>query len=606
MGVNFYRRDDRDLKFVLFEQMDIDRVLGYGAFGDFSREDLGLIIEEANKMAREVLGPVMQDGDRQGCVWSERGVKTPEAWKQCWRLMFEAGWPAASLSPEFGGQGLPNVVGGLIDEFFVGANMAFMSFPGLTTGNGELIEEYGTDQDRELFVEKMYTGVWGGTMCLTEPQAGSDVGALTTKAVPDPAADDPRIHRIEGNKRFISCGEHDLTENIIHLVLARLEGAPAGTKGLSLFIVPKIWVNPDGSLGEPNDVVCTGIEHKMGLHGSSTCSLSFGENGGCRGILLGRPNGGIAQMFKMMNHSRIICGRQATALTAAAYDAAREYAKERVQGERFGSRDGRRLALVEHEDVRRMLMNLKSGSEAMRAFLARLLFYSDVAGHDPDPAERQKAQERVDLLTPLVKAYHASLAFDFIKDAVHVFGGSGYCSDFPVEQYLRDVKIVDIWEGTHYIQSADLAGRKLGMRGGEVFREQIQEIANFAAAHADDQDFAPDCRLLGEATGMVGDFAARFAGYMGGEKTPLVPLYATRLLDSMAETVMAQLLLDQALIARERLAGVDPAGADAAFYRGKIASARYFCRNILTNVYGRHASLIQEDRTALEVPLESL
>jgi len=281
-----------------------------------------MIIDEALKVCRDVLGPAMQDGDQEGCTYKEGKVNVPASFHNCWKVMAENGWIGASKNPEFGGQGLPAALSGILDELFLGANMAFQTYPGLATGNGRLIENFGRDDDRDLFIEKMYTGVWGGTMCLTEPDAGSDVGWLRTKAVLDPDADDPRIYKIEGAKRFISCGDQDITENIIHLVLARIEGAPEGTKGISLFIVPKIWVNPDGSLGESNDVQCGGIEHKMGLKGSATCTLNFGENGSCRGILLGEPNSGMAKMFQMMNEARMGCGLQALGLTAGAYDTA--------------------------------------------------------------------------------------------------------------------------------------------------------------------------------------------------------------------------------------------------------------------------------------------
>ena len=441
MGVNYFRRDGRDSKFVLLEQLDVARLLSYPPYQDFSADDFAMIIDEALKVGREVMGPALQDGDRIACTYEGGKVTTPDVFKECWRVLNENGWPAATYNPEFGGQGLPEVVGGLVGEIFNGANMAMMTYSGLMVGNGHLIEDFGTDQDRAMFLENMYTGVWGGTMCLTEPDAGSDVGALRTRATPDPDSEDPRIYKIEGVKRFITCGEHDLTENIIHLLLARIEGGPSGTKGVSLFIVPKIWVNPDGSLGEPNDVFCAGIEHKMGIHGSSTCTLNFGEQGRCRGILLGEPHSGMAKMFQMMNHARIGCGIQAAGATASAYDTARVYAKERVQGAPLSDRHGPAVPIIQHEDVRRMLMNLKAGSEAMRVFVAYLLFNSDVAEHDPDEGVRQKAQARVDILTPLVKSYPPDLGYMLIRDAIQVLGGAGYCSDFPVEQYARDIKI---------------------------------------------------------------------------------------------------------------------------------------------------------------------
>ena len=602
MGINYFRRDDRDIKFVLFEHMDMDKLLAYEQYADFSKDDFSMIIDEALKLGRELLGPCNQDGDREGCTYKEGVVTTPAAWKECWKTMAENGWIGVSNNPEYGGQGLPSMVGGMVGEIFCGANMAFMTFPGLATGNGRLIENFGTDDDRALFCEKMYTGVWGGTMCLTEPDAGSDVGYLRTKAVPDPSAGDPRVYKIEGTKRFITSGAHDLTENIVHLVLARIEGSPQGTKGISLFIVPNIWVNPDGSLGEDNDVACDGIEHKMGIHGSATATLNFGANGKCRGILLGEPNSGMAKMFQMMNEARVGCGMQALGITTSAYDTARYYAKERYQGPPFTDRAADRVPIIQHEDVRRMLMNLKAGTEAMRALMAKIFFTMDVAHMDPDEENRRMAKRMEELLTPLVKAWNSDFGYELTRDAIQVLGGAGFCSEFPVEQYARDLKIVSIWEGTTYIQSLDMVGRKLGMEGGKVFQDWLQSIMDFTSENKDDPDFAKDCKLVFKAVQAVGDYAMRFMKYFTEGKPQLIPLHSTRFLASFAEVVAAQLLLEQALIARKKLADVDPESADGVFYRGKIASAQYFCRNILVNVFARHMALQQEDMSAVEVP----
>ena len=340
MGLNFFRRDDRDPKFVLFEYLDLEKLLTYEAFKDFSLEDFKMILDEGYKVAKEALGPTLQDGDQQGLLYDNGKVKVPASFHDCWKILSENGWFSLAVSPEYGGQGLPLTIYGQVAEYFISANSAIKIYSGLAVGAGHLIESFGTEKDKALFCEKMYNGIWGGTMCLTEPDAGSDVGYTKTKATPDPSSGDSRFYKIEGTKRFISSGEQDLTENIIHLVLARIEGAPRGTKGISLFIVPKIWVNPDGSLGEPNDVFCTNIEHKMGLHGSATCGLSFGENGRCRGILLGDPQTGMAKMFQMMNEARIGTGLLAEGVATAAYDAARFYAKERVQGPLFTNRSG--------------------------------------------------------------------------------------------------------------------------------------------------------------------------------------------------------------------------------------------------------------------------
>ncbi|MCB2185333.1 MAG: acyl-CoA dehydrogenase [Deltaproteobacteria bacterium] len=606
MGINYFRREDRDYKFLLLEFLNLERLLSYEPYQDFTPEDIGMILDEVLKVGREVLGPTLQDADREGAHFVDGEVTLPASFYPAWQTMKENGWTAVSNSQAYGGQGLPAVMGGLVNEIFCGANLAVTAFMGLAVANGRVIENHGTEADRNLFLEKIYAGDWGGTMCLTEPDAGSDVGYLRTKAVPDATSDDPRIYKIEGTKRFITCGKHDLTENIIHLVLARIEGGPAGTKGISLFVVPEKWVNPDGSLGENNDVACTGIEHKMGCHGTPTCSLSFGENGNCRGILLGEPHSGMAKMFQMMNEARIGCGLQSLGLAASAYDTARQYAKERIQGPPFTNRHGDRVPIIQHEDVRRMLLNLKSGTEAMRALAVELLFLLDVAHLDPDETERHQAMARVELLTPLVKAYSSDAAYMLIRDAIQVLGGVGYCSEFPVEQYARDSKIISIWEGTTYIQSLDLVGRKLPLEGGQVFQGFLQEVGEFTASLKDDPDFGPDGKLLFKAVQATGDFAMRYMTYFrDAAKAQLIPLTSTRFLECFAEVVMAHLLLRQGVLARSKLAGVSPDSKDGLYYQGKMASASFFCRNTLTNVFGRHLALTQEDLTAVKLPEEA-
>jgi alkylation response protein AidB-like acyl-CoA dehydrogenase len=605
MGKNFFNRDLRDLKFVLFEYLKVADLLKFEAFKDFSQDDFDMILQEAHKVCREVLGPANQDGDREGCIYDNGVVKAPSSFHHCLKVMAENSWISLSSDPEFGGQGLPAVLGGLVHELFIAANMAVMTYPGLSVSNARVIQHYGTAEDKALFVEKLNTGVWTGTMCLTEPDAGSDVGYLRTKAVPVPNSEDPRVYKIEGNKCFITCGDHDMAENIIHLVLARIEGGPAGTKGISLFIVPKVWVNPDGSLGEPNDVFCSSIEHKMGIHGSSTASLIFGEKGGCRGVLLGEPHSGMAKMFQMMNEARMGCGVQALGLAASAYDCARQYAKERFQGPLFTNRSGDRVQIIQHEDVRRMLMNLKSGTEAMRAVIGKLFFLIDVAQHDPDETNRRMAFRQVELLTPLVKAYFSDFGFMLIRDAMQVLGGVGYCQEFPVEQYARDLKIVSIWEGTNYIQALDLVGRKLGMEGGKVFQDWIEGILGFTKEHKDDPDFGPDLKLLFKATQATGEFTMRFMQYFQGEKVRQIGLTATRFLDCFSEVLMAHLMLEQGLLARDSLKEVEAGSADGIFYRGKIETVKFFCRNILPNVFARHISLQQEDSSALDIPEEA-
>ena len=605
MGVNFFRRDDRDPKFVLFEYLDLERLLRYEAFKDFGLEDFKMILDEGLKVAREAIGPTLQDGDQQGLIYDHGRVRVPASFHDCWKVLSENGWHGLAASPEYGGQGLPLTIYGQVAEYFISANTAMKIYSGLAVGAGHLIETFGTEEDKALFCQRMFTGVWGGTMCLTEPEAGSDVGYLRTKATPDPSSGDPRIYKIEGTKRFISGGEQDLTENIIHLVLARIEGAPLGTKGISLFIVPKIGVNPDGSLGESNDVFCTNIEHKMGLHGSATCGLSFGENGRCRGILLGEPHSGMAKMFQMMNEARIGTGLLAQGVAASAYDAARFYAKERLQGPPFTAHNSPRVRIIEHEDVRRMLMTLKAGTEAMRAFILKLFYWTDISNHDPDDQVRQETGQLVDLLTPLVKAYCSDFAYLLSREAIQVLGGVGYCREFPVEQYSRDVKSASIYEGTTYIQSLDLVGRKLMMSGGAVFQDWLKNLLDFAKTNQTDADFAQDFDLLYKAGEILEDFAGRFMQYFQDGRFKLIPLSSVRFLECMSEAVLAQLLLEQGLVARTKLKTAAPDSAGGIFYRGKMETVRFFCRNILINVFSRYEALQQEDTSAVDIPEEA-
>jgi len=608
MGINFFNLNDRDARFVLFEHLEVDKLVEYEAFNDFTRDSfkktVNLTIKEALKVCREVMGPTLQDGDQEGCKFEKGIVTLPESFPNCWKVLSDNDWIALANNPEFGGQGLPMVVAAIVEEFFYGANPSMMIYAGLSVGSARLIESFGTDEDRNLFVENMYTGVWGGTMCLTESDAGSDVGNVLTAAEKDPGSDDPSIYLIEGNKQYISGGDQNMTDNIIHLVLARIKGAPEGTRGLSLFIVPKIWVNPDGSLGEQNDVACTGVEHKMGVNGQATCSMSFGQSGKCRGILLGEPQTGIAKMFQLMNEYRMFTGAQALGQASCAYGVARKYAKERVQGPLYTNPRGGRVRLVEHEDIRRMLMNQKAGTEAMRAMTAKAFYMIDVALNDPDEATRVKFEKRFDLLIPMVKAYCTDFSCQLIRDAIQIMGGVGYCREFPVEQYARDCKITTIVEGTNYIQSRDLVGRKLTMDNGKVFSDFILEIIAFAEKNRGDSDFAVDIDLLLEAAEAVKEMAGKITGLSKEEDLRLVPLFATRFLECSSEVFMAQLMLEQGMIARKKMKEIKEGGSDALFYRGKIETARYFCRNILTNVFGRYKTFMLEDSSALNIPEE--
>ncbi|HQM30724.1 MAG TPA: acyl-CoA dehydrogenase [Syntrophales bacterium] len=606
MGTNFFKRNDRDIKFVLEEHLKIQELLNFNKFKSFSMDDFSMILGQALKVATEVLGPTNKDGDQQGVTFDQGKVRVPASFHGAWKTITENGWGALSLNSNYGGQELPHVVAQAAKEYFSGANLAFWTYVGLATGNGRLIELYGTEKDRALFVRNMYNGVWGGTMCLTEPGAGSDVGNLTTKAIPRPDSAVSRIYNISGSKIFITAGDHDLTENIVHLVLARVEGAPEGVRGISLFVVPKIWVNDDGTLGEHNDVITSGVEHKMGIHGSPTCVLNFGDNGKCRGILLGDVNTGLAKMFTMMNESRLETALEALAISACAYENSLDYAKIRVQGVPFmAGKDGKRVRIIEHEDVRRMLMNMKSVVEGMRALMFKTYYLLDVSLYGNDEKAKKAAGGLVELFVPFCKAYFSDMAYLICRDAIQIHGGYGYCGEYPVEQYARDCKIITIWEGTNYIQSLDLVGRKLNMAKGMIFFGWMQDVMSFVEKNTGNKAFEVDLNLLKEAAKSV-QAIVEFQRSLSGEERGLIPLYSTRFLDCCAEVAIAHLLLEQALIAQDKMRKLGDDHVDGAFYKGKVFTAQYYVRNIMINVFSREKAIKLADRSAMEIPEEGL
>ena len=459
--------DRKDVDFVLFEQLGLETILENEKFSNLNRKTIELIIKEARSLAVKEILPTNAPGDRKGCHFENGVVKVPEEFHRIFELYREGEWIAMGDDPAVGGQGLPLMAATAIGEYFTGANCAFGMYPGLCHGAGKLVEIFGTDEQQELFLGKMYAGQWGGSMLLTEPGAGSDVGALETAAVDNGDG----TYAITGSKIFITGGEQDLTENIIHPVLARIEGEPEGTRGISLFLVPKIRVNDDGSLGEPNDVVCTGIEEKMGIHGSSTCSLTLGGKGGCIGTLLGEKNKGMRAMFHMMNEARLGVGIQGMSMGGAAYQFALNYAKERKQGKNLlemMNPDAPQVAIIEHPDVRRMLMWMRAYVTGMRSFIYYVGRCFDVVETSGDEAEKERCKGLIEILTPVVKAFCTDRAFDVCTHAVQTYGGYGYTGEYPVEQYLRDCKITSIYEGTNGIQAMDLLGRKMGMKKGLI------------------------------------------------------------------------------------------------------------------------------------------
>ena len=544
-------------------------------------------------------------GDRAGCRFENGTVTTPDGFRQAWKTLFELGLMSFAMPTESGGFGGPHAVECVLQEIQSGANTAFNMYPGLTHGAADMLFHCGTQAQKDLFLPHMLSGRFSGTMCLSEPHAGSDVGAAKTRA----KHVDGEIYEITGQKCWISAGDHDLTENIVHMVLARIDGAPAGTKGLSLFIVPKVWVKPDGSLGKPNDVQTGSIEHKMGIKASATAVLNFGENGACRGLLMGGvPNQGIKQMFRMMNSARIAVGIQGIGVAATAYLNALGYARERLQGsaaKNFKDPNAPRVAIIEHADVRRMLLEMKAKVEGMRTLAVKLALHNDLHEclKDVDAGKAARHRGQVDLLTPIVKSYCSDQAFRIAELAIQTYGGAGYVQDNPVEQYCRDAKILSIYEGTNHIQAADLIARKLQANGGEDFRLFLEEIETFVARHEKTPGIQAEVTALGVAVDALKRAAAALMEFFMSGKVDQVMLNANDFLAVMADVTIAHLLLEAAVVAETKRGSDhdDQSQEEFDFYAGKVAAAKFFVNHVLPMVHARVATITAGDRSALDV-----
>lgn len=600
---NRYRADLREMEFQFFEQAKLGELLNKAPFENWGPDEVRMVLDGVRQFAYDVTGPLNGVGDA-GCQVVDGRVITPEGFKDAWKSMWELGFKNIAVPEELGGQGGPSSLQVLVEEILSGSNTAFNMYPGLAFGAAEVIAHVGTPQQKELYLPRMLDGTWGGTMCLTEPQAGSDVGAATSKAVRQP---DGRF-KITGTKIFISGGDHDLAENIVHLVLARIEGAPAGTKGLSLFIVPRVRVDDSGKLLEWNDVTLGGIEHKMGINGSSTCVLNFGENDDCYGTLVGgAENEGIKQMFIMMNTARLAVGIQSLGIASSAYLSALSYAKERKQGpsiENFKDPSAPKVAIINHPDIRRSLLEMKARVEGIRALVVKLAAHSDhvtvLEGKDDEAVAYHKGQ--IELLTPIVKAYGSDQAFRVCEIAVQVHGGAGYIRDYGVEQDLRDSKIFSIYEGTNHIQAMDLVGRKLGQRGGANMQAFVQDVQTFVDEHREHPVLGGDAQKLGDALEALVGGAMRFMGWAGEGQLSQVSLNANRYLEMFSEVVIGWQLLRGASIAHAALEG---GSTEKAFYDGKIKAAHWFARNVLPTVAAKGELMGHEDESAMEISDES-
>jgi alkylation response protein AidB-like acyl-CoA dehydrogenase len=571
-----YRAPLRDMSFVLRELAGVDAIAALPGFEE-TADVLDPILEEAAIFARDVLDPINASGDREGCTWRDGAVTTPTGFKEAYHRFADAGWIGLPVATAYGGQGLPQLLLGPVLEMWNGANVGFANGPLLNQGAIEAIELVGSEEQKQRYIPKLVSGEWTGTMCLTEPQAGSDLAAVRTKAVPD-----GDHYRISGQKIYVTFGEHDFTPNIIHLVLARLPDAPEGTKGISLFIVPKVAVNADGSLGERNDVSCAGIEHKLGINGNPTCTLNYGErNGGAIGELVGEPNRGLEYMFIMMNAARFSVGVQALAIADRAYQSALGYAKERVQSRDVTARTPAPVAIIKHPDVRRMLMTMKASIEAMRALAYVTAASLDLAHRSPDESVRKQHKAYVEFMIPIVKGWCTETATELCSTAVQVFGGMGYIEETGIAQQYRDVKIASIYEGTTGIQALDLVGRKLIRDMGSTATRISTDIGKFTATldGADPDIVAIKAELekgvnaLGEASSWIGMNAMSDLGRAFACSVPYLKLWGV--------VAGGWQMARAAKIAEARIAAGDP---DAAFYRAKLTTARFYADHVMSQV----------------------
>ena len=611
--------DSRDQAFVLYEMFNIEELCATDLYRDFSRDMFDMTIDLAARIAEEVILPTNAEGDRTGARLENGNVTVPPCYHDAHRKMVDAGLLTMGVSPEAGGQGFPYILECATREYFV-HNMGFFLYPSAVLGAAHMIEVFGTEEQKNKYMHRMYAQEWGGTMVLTESEAGSDVGGLRTKAVKQPDGS----YRISGSKIFISGGDSDLFSNIVHPVLARIEGDPEGTSGISIFLVPKYMVNPDGTLGRRNDYSVINIEHKMGLKGNATCAMTFGENGNCYGELLGQERQGMKIMFQMMNESRIGMGLQGVGTASIAYLHALNYARERVQSKDIkdmANSAAKSVEIIKHPDVRRMLLWMKSHVEGMRA-----LVYLCALAIDRKNAMKGDESERwhgiMELLIPICKAFNSDMGFRVCEQAVQVYGGYGYCNDYPVEQFLRDLKIASIYEGTNGIQALDLVGRKLGQNKGANLMSFLSEMNTTIKIYGNNETLKSISDDVRKAVDLLAEMAM-FYTQCGKEGRFMVPIAtAYPFLHMMGTICLAWLLFWQAGISQEKLEqilgskGIDKADRkalrsllqndkEAAFYHGKVMSATFYIRNVLPSAHSFAQAIKNEDMSILEIVDES-
>jgi butyryl-CoA dehydrogenase len=582
----------RDMRFVYHELIDGDSLQELPAYAEATPDTVDAVLEEAGKLCRDVLQPLNRGGDEEGCTYENGVVRAPTGFKEAYAAFVEGGWPSLAADPDYGGQGLPHLLNTLVEELICSANLSFGTYPGLTHGAYRALHAHASQELKDRYLPKLAEGTWTGTMCLTEPHCGTDLGLVRTKA----EANEDGSYAITGTKIYISCGEHDLAENIVHLVLARLPGAPAGTKGISLFVVPKFLPNEDGTPGARNGVNCGGIEHKMGLNASATCVMNFE---GATGWLVGEPNKGMRQMFTMMNLARLAVGIQGIGLSEASYQGAVQYAHDREQGRALtGAKYPDRKAdpIIVHPDVRRMLLTMRAYTEGMRALGAWVAREADIADAHPDADRRQQGDDLVALMTPVVKALFTDVGYEVTNLGVQVHGGSGYVRETGMEQFVRDCRIAQIYEGANGIQGLDLVGRKMPAHTGRSLRRFFHPVANFLTENQDNKELAPFVQPLAKGFGRLQTVTGWLAqkGLSDPEEAGAAATDYLRLIGLVALGYMW---------ARTAQVALAHAGDDGdGFYAAKLATARFFMQKLLPQT-GSLVSQIMSGKDALmDVP----
>ncbi len=592
-----YKAPIRDFEFVLKELWNIEKYKDLKGFGEIDNNLITALLDQGAKLCEEVLFPLNQSGDKEGVTFDKGKVKVPKGFKEAYQTYVQSGWTSFTCDTEYGGQGLPDVLNMPVSEMICSANLSFGITPGLTHGAYNAVHKHASDELKRKFLPKMVDGTWTGVMCLTEPQCGTDLGLIKTTAKPA----EKGSYKISGSKIFISAGEQDITENIIHLVLAKLPDAPEGVKGISLFIVPKIMVGDDGSLGKENSVTCGSIEHKMGIHASPTCVMNYD---GAIGYLVGEPHKGLRAMFTMMNEARLYVGVQGLGLAEVAYQNGAAYAKERLQGRALkGAKYSEKAAdpLVVHADVRRMLLTIRSFTEGARALSTYTALQMDIAKKHSDEKVQKNADDFVQLITPILKAYFTDAGFESTNMAMQIFGGHGYIREYGVEQYVRDARIAQIYEGANGIQALDLVGRKLPKNTGKYLRSFFHPASQFVEKHKDNPKMSEFTKHLYKGLGTAQQ-ASLWIAANGMGNPDEAAAGSVDYLRLMALVVFAYMWAQMAEVSLRRMEE-NPSEKD--FYEAKLSTARFYMNKILPYSYGLLASIANGSKSVMEMKEEA-